>query len=88
MQPDRPAPYRVPQPFKFSLKIILGIRTYLKYPVHPNSAQFIASIGANTKVHADFGTVWEGAPIGIPYTIVGGDQPKVNVTFIRRFSAR
>ncbi|SDN29133.1 Copper amine oxidase N-terminal domain-containing protein [Paenibacillus sp. yr247] len=51
------------------------------YPVHSNSAGFIASIGVNTKMHADFGTVWEGAPIGIPYTIVNGDQPKVNVTF-------
>ncbi|WP_158602359.1 stalk domain-containing protein [Cohnella endophytica] len=52
-----------------------------KYPVHPNSKQFIASIGANTKLKADFGTVWNGAPIGIPYTIVDGKQPKVKVTF-------
>ncbi|WP_261302405.1 copper amine oxidase N-terminal domain-containing protein [Paenibacillus andongensis] len=52
-----------------------------KYPVHANSAGFIASIGLNSKMHADFGTVWEGAPIGIPYTIVDGNQPKVNVTF-------
>lgn len=51
------------------------------YPVHQNSAQFLASMGLNTSMHADFGTMWEGAPIGIPYTIVGGDQPKVNVTF-------
>lgn len=52
-----------------------------KYPVHPSSEKFIASIGANKKVHADFGTMWDGSPIGIPYTIVNGDQPKVNVTF-------
>ncbi|MDU0199648.1 copper amine oxidase N-terminal domain-containing protein [Paenibacillus sp. MAH-36] len=51
------------------------------YPVHKNSGQFISSIGLNTSLHADFGTMWEGAPIGIPYTIVGADQPKVNVTF-------
>jgi hypothetical protein len=52
-----------------------------QYPVHQNSKNFMASIGLNTSVHADFGTVWEGAPIGIPYTIVGSDQPKVKVTF-------
>lgn len=47
------------------------------YPVHQKSAQFISSIGLNTSLHTDFGTMWEGAPIGIPYTVVGGDQPKV-----------
>ncbi|MCD9022603.1 stalk domain-containing protein [Cohnella silvisoli] len=51
------------------------------YPVHANSKKFITSIGANIGVHADFGTDWEGAPIGIPYTIVSGDQAKVKVTF-------
>ncbi|MCR8631563.1 copper amine oxidase N-terminal domain-containing protein [Paenibacillus radicis (ex Xue et al. 2023)] len=52
-----------------------------KYPVHQKSKQYIASIGTNTSVHADFGTTWQGAPIGIPYSIVGSDQPKVKVTF-------
>ncbi|NQX66175.1 hypothetical protein HQN90_08565 [Paenibacillus alba] len=52
-----------------------------KYPVHQNSKQFISSIGFSTSVHADFGTVWQGAPIGIPYSIVSSDQPKVNVRF-------
>ena len=51
------------------------------YPVHKNSANFITSIGASRGMHADFGTVWEGATIGIPYTIVSGDQAKVKVTF-------
>ena len=32
-------------------------------------------------MHEDFGTVWQGAPNGIPYCIVRGDQPKVPVTF-------
>ncbi|MEX0682043.1 MAG: hypothetical protein WD904_04885 [Dehalococcoidia bacterium] len=50
-------------------------------PVHANSAAFITSIGANTDLHPDFGTVWEGKPIGIPYVIVGAGQPKVPVTF-------
>lgn len=31
--------------------------------VYPNTKQFIGSIGLNTKMHANFGTVWEGAPI-------------------------
>lgn len=36
-------------------------------PVDPNSDALIASIGTDTGLHPDFGTVWEGAPIGIPY---------------------
>ncbi|MCA9256428.1 MAG: hypothetical protein KDA33_12360, partial [Phycisphaerales bacterium] len=50
-------------------------------PVHPNSANYLASIGLDTGLHPDFGTEWEGAPIGIPYVLVGGDQAKVGVTF-------
>lgn len=33
-------------------------------------------------MHPDFGTVWEGAPIGQPYVIVSGNQPKVPVSFL------
>jgi hypothetical protein len=50
-------------------------------PVDPNSANLIASIGLNTGLHPDFGTVWNGAPIGIPYVVVSGSQAKVPVTF-------
>src|SRR5215207_4735322 len=50
-------------------------------PVDPNSDALIASIGLDTGLHPDFGTIWEGRPIGIPYTVVGGDQPRVPVTF-------
>jgi hypothetical protein len=50
-------------------------------PVHPNSDAYIASIGADTGLHPDFGTVWEGAPIGIPYTVVNADTPRVSVSF-------
>ncbi|MBE0664284.1 MAG: hypothetical protein E4H23_05835 [Chrysiogenales bacterium] len=49
--------------------------------VHPDSAAFIASIGASGELHADFGTVWEGAPIGIPYAVVGGGQPPAAITY-------
>lgn len=50
-------------------------------PVDPNSANIIASIGMNKPLHPDFGTVWEGAPNGIPYVVVDGKQPKVPVSF-------
>jgi hypothetical protein len=49
--------------------------------VDPNSDALIASCGANAQVHPDFGTVWNGAPNGIPYVLVRGDQPRVPVTF-------
>ncbi|HNQ35258.1 MAG TPA: hypothetical protein PKN80_04255 [bacterium] len=50
-------------------------------PADPNSAALIASIGLNKGLHPDFGTVWNNAPIGIPYVIVPGTQPKVPVSF-------
>ncbi|HEY6001001.1 MAG TPA: hypothetical protein VI078_17075 [bacterium] len=50
-------------------------------PVHPNSDAFIASIGASTGLHPDFGTAWEGSPIGIPYVRIGGAQPQVPISF-------
>lgn len=50
-------------------------------PLHPNSDAFIDSIGRTTKLHPDFGTEWEGAPIGIPYVIVDAAQPKVEIEY-------
>ncbi|MBV9468201.1 MAG: hypothetical protein JOZ57_03015, partial [Abitibacteriaceae bacterium] len=52
-----------------------------RLPVDPNSARYINSIGANAPLHPDFGTVYNGAPSGIPYIIVPGSQPRVPVTF-------
>lgn len=49
--------------------------------VDPLSDAIIASIGADKGLHEDFGVVWQGQPGGIPYCVVGGDQPKVPVTF-------
>src|SRR5215213_1646078 len=54
-----------------------------RFPVHPNSANLIAGIGSNTGLHADFGTFWEGAPIGIPYVVVAGNQPMVPMNFTK-----
>ena len=50
-------------------------------PVQSNSAAYLASIGLDTSLHPDFGTVWDGAPNGIPYVCVRGTQPKVPITF-------
>ena len=47
----------------------------------PNSDILIASIGNDVHLHPDFGTTWQGSAIGIPFNVVGKDQPKVNVTF-------
>lgn len=52
-----------------------------KAPVDPNSANLIASMGLTTPLHPDFGTVWDGAPIGIPYVVVSSQQPFVPVVF-------
>ncbi len=50
-------------------------------PVNPNSDNFVNSIGANTSIHPDFGTSYEGSPIGIPYNLVGAGQARVPFTF-------
>ena len=50
--------------------------------VHPSSDSFIANIGPDTHLHPDFGTVWQGAPNGIPYTIVNADQESFPVEFL------
>jgi hypothetical protein len=50
-------------------------------PVDPDSDRYINFIGRSVGVHPDFGTVWNGGPNGIPYTVVGPGQPKVTVNF-------
>ncbi|MFO0964046.1 MAG: hypothetical protein U0793_00480 [Gemmataceae bacterium] len=49
--------------------------------VDPNSDNLIAGIGKEKRLHPDFGTVYMGAPSGIPYVVVKGDQPKVPIEF-------
>lgn len=51
------------------------------HAVHPNSDAYLASIGLDTGLHPDFGTFWEGAPIGFPYLVVDSSQPRWPVTF-------
>lgn len=45
-----------------------------KLPVDPNSEALIASIGASKPLHPDFGTVYNGAPNGIPYIVITGAE--------------
>lgn len=50
-----------------------------KVPVDPRSAKILARIGLDVPLHPDFGPTWEGAPIGIPYIVVGKNQKKVPI---------
>jgi hypothetical protein len=50
-------------------------------PVSAHSSDWVGAIGASAGLHADFGTVWQGAPNGIPFIVVGPGEPLVPVTF-------
>ncbi len=50
-------------------------------PADPASATLISSCGSSAALHPDFGTVFNGAPNGIPYLVVRGSQPKLSVQF-------
>ncbi len=51
-------------------------------PVHPNTRAIVRSIGLEEGLHADFGSGrYNGARIGIPITVVDGDQRKRYVDF-------
>jgi hypothetical protein len=51
-------------------------------PVDASSTTLLDNCGgAGRRVHADFGTVWDGAPNGIPYVLIGGTQARVPVSF-------
>ena len=53
-----------------------------RLPVEPRSSTWVASAGAGSPLHADFGSgTWNGGPIGIPYVTVAGDQPRAAITF-------
>ena len=52
-------------------------------PVDPASDAYVAAIGAEAHVHADFGSgTWEGAPIGIPFTLAPAGQTPARVGFL------
>jgi hypothetical protein len=52
-----------------------------RLPVDPNSPKYIAAIGLASAVHPDFGTVYAGAPNGIPYVVVANHTKRVPVHF-------
>lgn len=56
-------------------------RDVSRLPVHPRSADYVASMGGDKPLHADFGTTWQGVPNGIPFVVVGPRQPRVKVVF-------
>jgi hypothetical protein len=56
-------------------------RDVSKDEVDPLSDAIIASIGRDKGLHEDFGIVWKGQPGGIPYYVVGRDQPGVPIQF-------
>lgn len=50
-------------------------------PVDPYNTQIINGLSSYA-LKSDFGSgLWQGAPIGIPYVVVCGSQPKIPVTF-------
>lgn len=52
-----------------------------RLPVSSHSATYVNTIGPATTLHPDFGTVYDGAPNGIPYVTVPGTEPKYPATF-------
>ncbi|MGD2061389.1 MAG: hypothetical protein PVF87_11020 [Acidimicrobiia bacterium] len=54
-------------------------------PVHPRSDDYVASIGAGSTLHPDFGSgVWppgSDSPIGIPFLEVGPNEPLTDVDY-------
>ena len=53
-----------------------------KLPADSHSDVYVRSIGADKRLHPDFGAgLWDGAPVGIPYAMVDSKQPKVAVRF-------
>jgi hypothetical protein len=51
-------------------------------PVSASSSTWVTTIGATKTIHADFGSgLYDGGPIGIPYTTAPGTQTKYPATF-------
>lgn len=51
------------------------------YPIDSNSARIISAIGVYG-IHSDFGSgLYNGAPIGIPFSLVCGSQANVPITY-------
>ena len=46
--------------------------------VHPLSQKWLASVGLNKPLHPDFGLLWNGVAVGIPF-VMPAEQKKVSV---------
>jgi hypothetical protein len=58
-------------------------RNIASLPVHANSANYMNTIGLGAVLHPDFASgTWNGGPIGVPYIVVPGTQPRVPMTFL------
>jgi hypothetical protein len=51
-------------------------------PVSSQSSTYVNTIGPGASLHPDFGTVYDGAPNGIPFVIVSRIQTKYPATFL------
>ncbi len=52
-------------------------------PVDANSDAILSLIGLEKGLFPDFGSgEWEGSPIGIPYIVVGKNQPLININYL------
>jgi hypothetical protein len=56
-------------------------RDVSREPTDPNSDTILAGIGLDKPLHPDFGTFYQGQPMGMSYVVVPGDQPRVPVRF-------
>ncbi len=52
------------------------------FPLHPNNIAFINSVGGSTRLHADFGSSYQGRDIGIPYTLISDNQTTSPIQFL------
>lgn len=52
-------------------------------PLDARSADYVAAIGASLPMHPDFGSgIYDGGPIGIPFVVVPGSEPRLRATFL------
>ena len=82
-----------PNPIKLGICASIGKRLFpddnpwnqdiSKKPIDPGSEQIVHRIGRDKPLYPDFGSFYRGAPNGIPYIVVGGDQPKAPIEFTR-----
>jgi hypothetical protein len=87
-EPDDPEPVKLGIGAKINKPIFpdpnnAWNRDISQEPVDRMSDAIIRRIGADRPLHPEFGAVYRGAPNGIPYTVVSGDQAKVPVLFDR-----